>query len=114
MFLGHLGPAKLSKLMYPTVKTGGTNKFCRYIQVSELPRSMVVHRGNSWDASADTSHRQTLQILNQNTLHTTDADGTAKYKTNTEDHHVEWVSYLYKVHVLVLFGPELSQVLHSC
>lgn len=55
---------------------------------------MVVHRGSSWDASPDTSHRSTLQTINQNTAPSSETHGSPNYKHNSENsnHLVEWVS----------------------
>lgn len=58
---------------------------------------MVVHRGSSWDASPDTSHRSSLQTINQNTPHPSDTHGSPNCKHNPENsnHLVEWVSFVY-------------------
>ncbi|XP_054257847.1 deoxynucleotidyltransferase terminal-interacting protein 1 isoform X3 [Macrosteles quadrilineatus] len=50
---------------------------------------MVVHRGSSWDASPDTSHRSTLQAINQNTLSSDDATSICKLNSEEQD-SVEW------------------------
>ncbi|XP_046680513.1 deoxynucleotidyltransferase terminal-interacting protein 1 [Homalodisca vitripennis] len=49
---------------------------------------MVVHRGASWDASPDTSHRSTLQALGQHS--DSDSSQYCKHSSDNQSHLVEW------------------------